>query len=51
MSDRVDQLKTECPSDWIPMEKDIDKGTIDMHSKYEETMAAIGKVFPMAIPG
>lgn len=51
MSDRVEQLKTECPSDWSPMKKDIDKGTIDMRSKYEETMEAIGKASPVSIPG
>ena len=51
MSDRVEQLRTECPSDWSPMKKDIDQGTIDMRSKYEETMEAIGKASPVSIPG
>ena len=45
MSDRVDQLRTECPSDWSPMKKDIEQGTIDMRSKYEETMKIIGECF------
>jgi predicted nuclease with TOPRIM domain len=51
MSDRVEQLKTECPSDWSPVKKDIDKGTVDMRSKYEETMEAIGKASPVSIAG
>ena len=51
MSDRVEQLRTECPSDWSPMKKDLEKGTTDMRSKYEETMDFIGKVSPVSIPG
>jgi predicted nuclease with TOPRIM domain len=51
MSDRVETLKTECPSDWSPMKKDIEEGTIDMRGKYEETMEYIGKSSPVSIPG
>lgn len=51
MTDRVDKLKTECPSDWSPMKKDIEDGSIDMRSKYEETMNEIGKFAPVSIPG
>jgi predicted nuclease with TOPRIM domain len=51
MTDRVETLKTECPSDWSPMKKDIDEGTIDMRGKYEETMEYIGKSSPVSIPG
>ena len=51
MSDRVNSLKTECPSDWSPMKKDIEEGSIDMRSKYEETMEEIGKASPVSIPG
>ena len=51
MSDRVNQLRTECPSDWSPLKKDVEKGTIDMRSKYEETMEYIGKAAPVSIPG
>ena len=51
MSDRVTSLKTECPSDWSPMKKEIEDGSIDMRSKYEETMDEIGKASPVSIPG
>lgn len=51
MSDRVEQLRTECPSDWSPMKKDIEQGTVDMRSKYEETMKEIGEASPVSIPG
>lgn len=51
MSDRVETLKTECPSDWSPMKKDIEEGYTDMRGKYEETMDYIGKSSPVSIPG
>ena len=51
MSDRVEKLKTECPSDWSPMKKDIEEGSIDMRGKYEETMEYIGKASPVSVPG
>ena len=51
MSDRLETLKTECPSDWSPIKKDIDRGTVDMRGKYEETMDFIGKSSPVSIPG
>lgn len=51
MSDRVERLKTECPSDWSPMKSDIEKGSVDMRGKYEETMEYIGKASPVSIPG
>jgi predicted nuclease with TOPRIM domain len=51
MTDRVETLKTECPSDWSPMKKDIEGGTVDMRGKYEETMDYIGKASPVSIPG
>lgn len=51
MSDRVNQLRTECPSDWSPLKKEVEKGTIDMRGKYEETMEFIGKAAPVSIPG
>jgi len=51
MSDRVEKLRTECPSDWSPVKKDIEEGTIDMRGKYEETMEYIGKAAPVSIPG
>jgi hypothetical protein len=51
MQGRVEQLKTECPSDWSPVKKDIESGTVDMRGKYEETMDFIGKASPVSIPG
>ena len=51
MSDRVATLKTECPSDWSPMKKEIDQGSVDMRGKYDETMEFIGKASPVSIPG
>ena len=51
MSDRVESLKTECPSDWSPMKMDIEEGSTDMRSKYDETMEYIGKASPVSIPG
>lgn len=51
MAKRVEELQTECPSDWSPIKKDLDKGSIDMRSKYEETMEFIGKASPVSIAG
>jgi hypothetical protein len=51
MSSRVEQLRTECPSDWSPIKKDLEQGNVDMRSKYEETMEFIGKASPVSIPG
>lgn len=51
MEDRIATLKTECPSDWSPLKKEIDDATIDMRSKYEETLELIGKAAPVSIPG
>lgn len=51
MSQRVEQLRTECPSDWSPIKKELEEGSIDMRGKYEETMEAIGKASPVSIAG
>ena len=51
MSDRVEKLKTECPSDWSPVKKEIEGGSVDMRGKYEETMEYIGNASPVSIPG
>jgi hypothetical protein len=51
LDERINLLKTECPAEWSPMKKEIDKGTVDMRSKYEETMEFIGKASPVSIPG
>jgi len=51
MSDRVEKLKTECPSDWSPIKGEIEGGSVDMRGKYKETMEFIGKASPVSIPG
>jgi hypothetical protein len=51
MSSRIDQLKNECPTEWSPQKKDIEKGTVDMRGKYEQTLEYIGKHAPVSIPG
>jgi hypothetical protein len=51
MEDRVDKLNRECPTEWSPIKKDIDNAHVDMRSKYEDTMAQIGKASPVSIPG
>ena len=51
MEDRVENLKTECPSDWSPVKTEIEDGYVDMRGKYEETMDYVGKASPVSIPG
>ena len=51
LEDKIESLKTECPSDWSPQKNEIDNAHVDMRSKYEETMEIIGKAAPVSIPG
>jgi hypothetical protein len=51
MGDRVQQLKTECPSDYGTEKGQIEKASIDMRSKFESTMDYIGSAAPVSIPG
>jgi hypothetical protein len=51
MEDRVDKLTKECPTEWSPIKNEIDNAHVDMRSKYENTMAYIGKAAPVSIPG
>jgi hypothetical protein len=51
MARRVEQLRSECPSDWSPIKDELEQGSLDMRSKYEKTMEAIGKASPVSIPG
>ena len=51
MEDRITQLEKECPTEWSPAKKEIDEAHVDMRSKYEETMNAIGTASPVSIPG
>jgi hypothetical protein len=51
MEDRIETLRTECPSNWSPVKKEIDDAHVDMRSKYEETLEYIGKAAPVSVPG
>jgi len=51
LEDRINALKYECPTEWSPQKKEIDDAHIDMRSKYEETMKAIGEAAPVSVPG
>ena len=51
MAARIDHLNRECPSKWSPDRKVIDRATVDMRAKYEETLDFIGKAAPVSIPG
>jgi hypothetical protein len=51
MGGRVEQLNTECPSEWSPEKQAIDRAHVDVRSKYEETMEFIGKAAPVSVPG
>lgn len=51
MEDRVSDLKTECPSDWSPMKKEIDEAHVDMRTKYEVADNAVGRGAPVSVPG
>ena len=51
LEDRINSLKNECPTEWSPQKKEIDDAHIDMRSKYEEAMEAIGKAAPVSVPG
>lgn len=51
LEDRINSLKNECPTEWSPQKKEIDDAHIDMRSKYESAMEAIGKAAPVSVPG
>lgn len=51
LEDKVDSLRTECPSDWSPQKKQIEDAHVDVRSKYNETMEYIGKASPVSVPG
>jgi hypothetical protein len=52
MSDRVDEIRRECPTHWDGHWKQaIDQGHIDMRAKYDETMRYLGEAAPVSIPG
>ena len=51
ISNRIEELKNECPTEWNSQKKDIDAGHIDMREKYEKTLEYVGKYSPVSIPG
>jgi hypothetical protein len=51
IEEKVDSLRTECPSDWSPQKKAIEDAHVDVRSKYEETMDYIGRAAPVSVPG
>ena len=51
LEDRITALKTECPMEWSPQKKEIDDAHVDMRSKYDAAMEAIGKAAPVSVPG
>lgn len=51
MSARIDQLKTECPEGLTARIEEMEYATIDMRSRYEETLEYIGRHAPVSIPG
>ena len=51
MDDRINALRTECPTEWSPIRKKIDEAHVDMRSKYEAAMEAIGKAAPVSVGG
>lgn len=51
LEDKICALEVECPSDWSSQKKEIEDAHVDMRSKYEETIDAIGKASPVSVPG
>jgi len=49
--DHIEKLRNACPSEWGSQKKEIDGSHVNMRSKYEETMEAIGKGAPVSVPG
>ncbi len=51
LEDKIETLRTECPSEWSPQKKEIESTTQDVRSRYEDTMEYIGKASPVSVPG
>lgn len=51
LEDKIDNLRTECPSEWSPHKKEIEDAHVDMRSKYQDTLEYIGKAAPYSVPG
>lgn len=51
LEDKIETLRTECPSEWSPQKKEIESTKEDVRSRYEDTMQYIGKASPVSVPG
>lgn len=51
LDDRLETLRTECPTEWSPIKKEIDGAHVNLRSRYEEAMETIGKAAPVSVPG
>jgi len=51
MEVRLEKLRTECPTEWSPMRKEIEEAHVDMRSWYDEADTTLGKAAPISIPG
>lgn len=43
LEQKIEDLRTECPADWSPHKKEIEKRKEDMHNKFEEAIDYIGR--------
>jgi hypothetical protein len=41
MSGRVEQLRTECPSDWSPLKKEVEQGTVAVRTRKGEDLGSM----------
>lgn len=51
LEDKIQTLRNECPSEWSPQKREIDDASVDMRSKYQETLDYIGRAAPVSVPG
>ncbi len=51
MEGRIQQLRTECATEWSPTRKEMGYAHVDMRGNYDETMEFIGKAAPVSVGG
>ena len=51
LEEKIESLRTECPSEWSPQKKEIDDATVNMRDKFQQTLEYIGKASPVSVPG
>jgi Skp family chaperone for outer membrane proteins len=44
ITERVESLKTECPSDWSPIKKEIEQKSVDLQKKYDSMEIYFGMI-------